>query len=60
MPSKTAPLPPLPADATKAPADNRYKEQYGIILVCPDEVAQVALFEALSALKTSKIKVVVT
>lgn len=60
MPSKTAPLPPLPADAPKAPVTNRYKEQYGIVLVCPDETAQIALFEALSALKASKIKVVVT
>lgn len=60
MPSKNTPLPPLPADAPRAPAENRYKEQYGVILVCPDEAAQVVLFDALSALKASKIKVVVT
>ena len=59
MPKKDT-LPPLPADAPKAPEKSRYKQQHGVILVCPDEDAQVALFDALSALKNSKIKVVVT
>lgn len=60
MPPKTDTLPPLPVDAPRAPVKARYKAQYGIILVCPDEAAQTTLFEALSALKLSKIKVVVT
>ncbi|SOC47640.1 hypothetical protein SAMN05892877_1324 [Rhizobium subbaraonis] len=60
MPQKSKPLPPLPADAPRAPDKPRYKEQYGVILVCPDEAAQKVLFEALAALKACKIKVVVT
>jgi hypothetical protein len=53
-------LPPLPKDAPGKPADNRYREQYGVVLVCPDEGAQVQLYEALAAIRKSKIKVVVT
>lgn len=53
-------LPKLPANAPGIPPNNRYREQYGVILVCPDESAQTALYEALEALRGCKIKVVVT
>ncbi len=53
-------LPPLPPNAQKAPAPNRYREQYGVILVCEDEAAQVRLYDALSDIRKSRIKVVVT
>ncbi|WP_170973448.1 hypothetical protein [Rhizobium sp. FKY42] len=52
-------LPPLPA---KAPKRNgfRYRSQYGVILICPDQASQEALFNALTAIRTTRIKVVVT
>jgi hypothetical protein len=53
-------LPDLPDDAPGIPAKPRYRGQYGVILVCPDEAAQAAIYEALNAIRTSKIKVVVT
>jgi len=52
-------LPPLPADAPGAP-NFRYREQYGVVLVCDDEASQIRLFETLNDIKKSKIKVVVT
>lgn len=58
MPNETE-LPPLPA---KAPGKNRFRHrhQQGVILVCEDETAQALLYEALNAIRTCKIKVVVT
>jgi len=52
-------LPPLPDDA---PGKNgfKYRQQHGIILVCKDEAAQIRLYEALTDIKASRIKVVVT
>jgi hypothetical protein len=58
--SQNDPLPPLPKEAPGIPAGNRYKNQYGIVLVCPDEQAQVNLYNALEGLRSTKIKVVVT
>lgn len=58
MPNE-AELPPLPA---KAPGRNRYRHRHrqGVILVCEDETAQTLLYDALTAIRTCKIKVVVT
>jgi hypothetical protein len=53
-------LPDLPDDAPGIPPEGRYKPQFGVILVCPDEGAQRALYDALQALRTTRIKVVVT
>lgn len=52
-------LPPLPP---KAPGRNRYRHrhQQGVILICEDQAAQRQLYEALTAIKNCKIKVVVT
>lgn len=52
-------LPPL---SVISPGANkyRYKPQFGVILVCDGENEQIKLFEALNAIKNSKIKVVVT
>lgn len=52
-------LPPLPAGAPGVPTF-KYREQFGVVLVCEDEAAQMRLYEALKDIKTSKIKVVVT
>lgn len=52
-------LPPLPDKAPGVPANNRYRNQYGIILVCSDEQAQIDLYNALEGLRSTKIKVVV-
>lgn len=64
MQTKTNPagktLPPLPAAAPGRPAKARYREQYGVVLVCPDEATQAQLYEALEALRSCKIRVVVT
>lgn len=53
-------LPPLPPRSPGRPAGSRYREQYGIVLVCPTEGDQEALYEALLILGRCKIKVVVT
>lgn len=53
-------LPKLPAGAPIAPEGQRYKEQYGLVLVCPDEATQALIYKALSAMGGCKIKVVVT
>jgi hypothetical protein len=42
-------LPPLPQGAPGKPKGNRYKPQFGIIVLAEDEPAQAALFEALKA-----------
>ena len=55
-----AALPPLRPGAPGKPAGRRYREQYGIIIVCPDEARQRSIFEALQALLDCKLKVVVT
>lgn len=41
------PLPPLPEGAPRRPSDNRYREQFGVIVKTPDEASQQAVFEAL-------------
>lgn len=43
-------LPALRADAPGIPAKPRYREQYGIVIVCPDEAVQRAMFASLAAL----------
>lgn len=42
------------------PDKPRYRAQFGVIIVCPDEIAQQALYGALLALKDCKLKVVCT
>jgi len=53
-------LPALPANAPGRPARPRYREQHGIVLVCPGEAEQAKLYEALEAIRSCKIRVVVT
>jgi hypothetical protein len=43
------PLPPLPPGAPGRPKGFRYREQYGVIVVCRDEPHQRAVYEALRA-----------
>ncbi|MCJ2874776.1 hypothetical protein JUM41_11070 [Rhizobium pusense] len=56
---QTTDLPPLPKSS---PGKNKfsYKPQWGVILVCESESDQAKLYDALSAIRTCKIKVVVT
>lgn len=42
-------LPPLPAKAPGKPSGNRYKRQFGVIVLAQDEPTQKALFEDLKA-----------
>ena len=58
--SKAKKLPPLPAKAPGIPADNRYKEQYGVIVVCSDQTVQKAVYEGLKAISAATLKVVST
>ncbi len=42
-------LPPLPPGCHGVPKGNRYKQQFGVIVLVQDEPAQKALFEELKA-----------
>lgn len=55
----TEKLPPLPPGAPGRPAAKTFKDQYGLIIVCPDEVTQQRLYEALVALRHTPIRVVI-
>jgi len=43
------PLPPLPADAPGRPAGSRYREQYGVIVLCEDATHQEKVYNELTA-----------
>ncbi len=58
--AKENPLPPLDTKSPGIPGDRRYREQFGLIIICADEAEQAALFEALKVLGRAKIKVVAT
>ncbi|UWR50818.1 hypothetical protein [Phaeobacter inhibens] len=45
--SQSIPLPPLAPGSHGKPKGNRYKRQFGVIVLAPDEPAQKALFEAM-------------
>lgn len=45
--SETLPLPPLPEGAPGALSDNRYREQYGVIVTVPDAEEQKRVFDDL-------------
>lgn len=47
--SASIPLPDLPAGAPGRPPGNRYRQQFGVIVLVWDEVEQRQLFEALTA-----------
>ncbi len=53
-------LPPLDPKCPGVPKGRRYREQYGVIAVCPDEASQRSLYEGLKDLQGAKLKVVVT
>ncbi|MCA1944967.1 MAG: hypothetical protein LDL30_06740 [Desulfovibrio sp.] len=42
-------LPPLPPDAPGRPKGTRYREQFGVIVLCRDEAEHRAVYEALTA-----------
>ncbi len=52
-------LPPLPPKAPRRPPEKAFKDQYGLIIVCPDEQTQQALYDALVALRHMPIRVVI-
>jgi hypothetical protein len=53
-------LPSLTPGAPGIPDRSRYREQYGVIVICPDEETQRRIFEGLQAVAGAKLKVVVT
>jgi hypothetical protein len=59
MESMSKKLPALPPGAPGRPKGNRYKEQFGVIVICSDENHQRQVYEALR-IKYPKVKVVRT
>lgn len=55
--SKTIPLPPAVEGAPGIPKQQRYREQYGVIVICADENDQRVVYERL-ALEHRKCRVV--
>ena len=53
-------LPALAPNSTRRPMDNRYREQYGLIVLCPNAAVQQSLYEALQTLTRCKLRVVTT
>jgi hypothetical protein len=53
-------LPTLAPNSTRRPPDNRYREQYGLIVMCPSAAVQRSLYEALQTLTHCKLRVVTT
>ena len=53
-------LPALAANSTRKPPDNRYREQYGLIVICPNAAVQRSLYDALQTLTHCKLRVVTT
>lgn len=58
--TKAEALPPLKPGTPGIPDKPRYREQYGVIVVCPDEAAQKKVYDGLQAIAGAKLKVVVT
>jgi hypothetical protein len=50
-------LPPLPPGTPGRPKDNRYREQYGVIVICKHAREQEDVFKALVALSREPLKV---
>ena len=50
----------LAPNSTRRPPDNRYREQYGLIVLCPNEALQRSLYDALQTLTHCKLRVVTT
>lgn len=53
-------LPPLKPGTPGFPDRPRYREQYAVIVICPDEDAQKRIYDGLQAIAGAKLKVVVT
>lgn len=53
-------LPPLRANSAKRPVDERYREQFGVIIICPDEDTQRGIYTALRKLESCRLRVVTT
>ncbi len=58
--SRKKKLPALSEKSTRRPPDNRYREQYGLIVICPNAAVQRSLYEALRTLTHCKLRVVTT
>lgn len=59
-PDTGAPLPPLAPGAPGRPPQRKYQQQFGVVIVCPDEAAQRAVYEGLAGLARCTLRVVVT
>jgi hypothetical protein len=53
-------LPPLRPNSVRKPPDGRYREQYGLIVLCPSAAVQQSLYDALRTLTHCKLRVVTT
>jgi hypothetical protein len=53
-------LPALTPNSTRRPPDNRYREQYGLIVICPNAAVQRSLYDTLQTLTQCKLRVVTT
>jgi hypothetical protein len=53
-------LPALAPNSTRRPPDNRYREQYGLIVISPNAAVQRSLYDALQTLTHCKLRVVTT
>lgn len=53
-------LPALAPNSTRRHAENRYREQYGLIVICPSVAVQRSLYDALQTLTRCKLRVVTT
>lgn len=58
--TKAEALPSLKPGTPGVPDRPRYREQYGVIVICSDEDTQKRVFEGLQAIAGAKLKVVVT
>lgn len=52
-------LPDLPPDAPGRPSRDRYREQYGVVVICADEADQQRVYDDLKA-RGYTLRVVVT
>ena len=55
----TKALPPLPPGAPRRPKQNRYRKQYGVIVICRDEADQKRAYDWLRRFRRP-VRVVVT
>ncbi len=53
-------LPPLPDKAPGIPPKDRYKRQFGVLIIAENEQQQATIYDGVRALAGAKLKVVAT